>query len=304
MSDRSLEALGFTDVPLDQPLTYPGRPVSGPALLHGGELWVLTARRGPLGGWPVAGPYGHGAGGGYGHGGGGVEGHGGGRAEGPRGGGEPLDAVLTRLGAAVMAARHPVIAVGSNASPAQLRRKFTRRGVGMTLPMARVTVRGIGIGVSAHIGAAGYVAAAPYADPLARTEVVVSWFDDEQLRVVDATEHPNYRRLLLPGADFPMALPSAEPLTAAYVYAGVHGVLTGPDGTPRRGGGDQSELLVALLAASGRLRELLGPDPQTWVARARADAAVRAAGRAIFREEGWALPQEAFAALGRRLSGR
>ncbi|WP_431042143.1 hypothetical protein ACQUSR_09630 [Streptomyces sp. P1-3] len=289
VTDRSLESLGFTDVPLDQPLTYPGRPVSGPVLLHNGELWPLTARPGPLGGWPVAGPDGNG-----------VDSDG----DGPRdGGGDLLDAVLTRLGTAVIAARHPVIAVGSNASPAQLRRKLTRRGVGMTLPMARVTVHGIGIGVSAHIGTAGYVAAAPYADPLARTEVVVGWYDDEQLRVVDDTEHPNYRRLLLPGADFPMTLPSAEPLAAAFVYAGVHGVLSGPDGAPRPGGGDQSALLAALLAASGRLRELLGPDPESWVRRARADAAVRAAGRAVFREEGWALPQEAFAALG-RLSGR
>ncbi|MFD8217732.1 hypothetical protein ACFV2U_29480 [Streptomyces sp. NPDC059697] len=62
----------------------------------------------------------------------------------------------------------------------------------------------------------------------------------------------------------------------------------------RPGGGDRAELLAALLAGSARLRELLGPDPATWVRRAGADRALRERGTPVFGEEGWVLPQTDF----------
>ena len=65
--------------------------------------------------------------------------------------------------------------------------------------MVPVRVRGIGVGCSAHIGRAGYVATAPYSDPDGRDALVVSWLDAAQLRAVDATEFPNYRRACCPG---------------------------------------------------------------------------------------------------------
>jgi hypothetical protein len=65
-------------------------------------------------------------------------------------------------------------------------------------------------------------------------------------------------------------------------------------GTPRPGGGDQSELLAALLAASPRLGELLGPDPSSWVKKAGIDPGLREEGTRIFGEEGWVLPQTDF----------
>jgi hypothetical protein len=72
-------------------------------------------------------------------------------------------------------------------------------------------------------------------------------------------------------------------------------VLAEPEtGRPRAGGGDQSELLAALLAGSERLRDLLGPDPATWVRRAGADPSLREAGTLVFGEEGWVLPQTDF----------
>jgi hypothetical protein len=80
-----------------------------------------------------------------------------------------------------------------------------------------------------------------------------------------------------------MTLPSGAPLDAAHLYVSTFGVLTDPaTGAPRPGGGDQAELLSALLAQAPRLRELLGPAPQEWVRRAAGGsgraAAVRAAG--------------------------
>ncbi|GGX82146.1 hypothetical protein [Streptomyces hiroshimensis] len=264
MTDRSLRALGLDGPPAELPLTYPGRPVEEPALLTGGELLPLRPGPGPLDGWRVVT---------------GME------------GAEPgLDLFLDRMHAARVRSRHPVLAVGSNASPAQLHHKLTRRGTGATVPMAPVEVHGIGVACSAHIGRHGYVAAAPYADPAARRTLVAGWLDAAQLAVVDETEF-NYRRLWVPGERFPMTLPSGSPLGGAYLYVSLHGVLADPaGGGPRAGGGDQGGLLSELLAASQALRELLGPGPEQWVARARADEAVRAEGRAVFRREGWVLP--------------
>ncbi|WP_254645325.1 hypothetical protein [Streptomyces malaysiensis] len=293
MTNRTLTSLGFADTPAKHPLTYPGRPITHPTLLTAGELWDLTPTPGDLGTWPVlTSP--------------------GGQPKGPRTKEpkpeepkpeepkpkepkpeEPLDAVLTRLGHPPTPHRHPVIAVGSNASPAQLHHKLSRPGHPATVPMVPVEVHGIAVGCSAHIGRYGYVASAPYTAPEARTPLVISWLDDEQLAAVDATEYPNYRRVLLSGEQYPMLMPSGERLPAAYLYVGERGVLMSPDGTerPLPGGGDQSALLTRLLAGSPRLRELLGPDPRSWVTRAGADPAVRREGTRIFQEEGWTLPQ-------------
>lgn len=262
MTDRSLAALGLGGAPAELPLTYPGRPVTEPALLHGDRLLPLRPAEGRrLGDWRLvtdgAGP------------------------PGPR-----LDDALRALGGPPAGPRHPVLAVGSNASPAQLHHKLTGRGLTAAVPMVPVRVRGVGVGCSGHIGRHGYVAAAPYADPAADRVLVISWLDGGQLAAVDATEL-NYRRALLPGTGFPMSMPSGERLGGAYVYVSVHGVLADPaTGLPLPGGGDQHALLSGLLAASAELRALLGPDPASWVARARADEAVRTEGRRILHGQG------------------
>ncbi|MEV6669992.1 hypothetical protein [Streptomyces sp. NPDC051162] len=254
--------------PAEHPLTYPGRPATGPVLLSGSETLALTPRHGKrLGDWRVS------------------------ADDGPT-----LDAVLEVLRAPTTGRRHPVIAVGSNASPAQLHHKLAGGGLPTTAPMIPVRVRGIGVGCSGHIGRHGYVAAAPYADPGAELTLVISWLDTAQLREVDRTEF-NYRRVLLPGDRFPMLMPSGEALGGAYLYVSRHGVLTDTaDGRPLPGGGDQRALLTRLLTASPALRDLLGTGPESWVERARADEAVRDEGRRIFREHGWVLTGSGFPA--------
>lgn len=260
--DRTLRALGLDTVPFRHPLTYPGRPVPGPCLLTGRELLPLRVRAAALGTWQVPGDD---------------------RTV-------RLDQALTALGQAPVAERHPVIAVGSNASPAQVVHKLEGRSLPVAVPMVPVRVPGIAIGCSAHIGRAGYVAAAPYADPAAETGLVISWLDAAQLAAMDVTEL-HYRRVALSGDAFALTLPSGERLPGASVYVSHHGVLLDPaTGRPRPGGGDQGTLLTALLRASPRLRALLGPDPADWTQRARAEEAVRAEGARIFVEEGWVRP--------------
>lgn len=264
--DRSLESLGLDDVPARAPLTYPGRPAPAPSLLDGGELLPLDVRTDRLGEWYVREPV-------------------------PR----RLDEALADRGQAVTGRRHPVIAVGSNASPGQVAYKLTRLGIPVAVPMVPVRVRGIAVGCSGHISPAGYVAGTPYVDRDAETSLVVTWLDATQLKAVDDTEFPDYRRAILPGDDFEMTMPSGERLGGAYIYFSAHGVLADPaTERPRPGGGDQAELLAALLKDSPRLMELLGPDPASWVAAAGATSRLRELGTRIFGEEGWVLPQTDF----------
>ncbi|MBO1336239.1 hypothetical protein [Streptomyces sp. VRA16 Mangrove soil] len=224
---RTLTALGYTDIPALSPLTYPGRPVTAPALLHHGELHAL-----------------------------------------------PVDGALDD----VIKDRTPVLAVGSNASPAQIAYKLTRLNLPVSVPMIPVETHGIGIGCSAHIGRNGYVAAAPYEAPGERRTLVVTWLDDTQLKAVDATELPNYRRVPVPDA----------PVPGLQLYVSEYGVLTDPEtgGAPRPGGGDQAALLTALMALSPALRSLLGPTPADWVRRAAASPSLRERGTLLLRETG------------------
>src|SRR5690242_19265994 len=84
--------------------------------------------------------------------------------------------------------RVPVLTVGSNASPAQLRHKMTESGIGAPVPMVRARVRGIEVGVSAHVSRAGYVSASPVKAPWAARGLFVIWLDAPQLSVIDASE--------------------------------------------------------------------------------------------------------------------
>lgn len=276
MPDRTLEALGLATVPLLEPLTYPGPPVPGPALLAGDRLLPLRPAPGGVGRWRVD-----------------EDGTDAGPGAGPD---EALDEALASLGQPPAAERFAVLALGSNAAPGQLRHKLTHLGLPAVVPVTPAAVRGIGVGVSAHISRPGYVAAAPYADGAAGSRLWVTWLDERQLRAVDGTEMPNYGRALLPAAEFPARLPTGELLPGTYVYFNARGILSDPHHHPLPHTPDQPALLARLLTASPRLHGLLGPTPRHWVARAAADAAAREAGTRIFREEGWLLPETAFAA--------
>ncbi|MFE9968068.1 hypothetical protein [Streptomyces sp. NPDC005525] len=271
MTGRSIEELGFADIPVKEPLTYPGRIINEPLLLSRRELLPLGVRPDRLGAWGVAG------------------------ADVDQAAAPSLDEALAGLGQDVTGKRFPVIAVGSNACPGQVSYKFDRVGIADALPMVPVRVRGIKVGLSAHISPAGYVAAAPHMAPEADTTLVVTWLDTAQLKIVDDTEFPNYRRAMLPGDVFPMTMPSGERLGGAYIYYSSHGVLAGGDGEILSGGGDQATLLAALLAKSAQLRGLLGPVPESWVELAGTDEECRQAGTRAFRDEGWLTAQPEFA---------
>jgi hypothetical protein len=193
-----------------------------------------------------------------------------------------LDSLLQAKNGPPVGARTPVLAVGSNASPAQVRRKLANAGLATQVPITAVTVRGLTVGVSAHVSRPGYLPATPVPDPTGESDLWVLWLDAATLDAVDATE-PNYHRVRLP-ARCPVHLTSGQAVTDVWVYVSRHGHLLNAAGQPRRLT-DQATLITALVAELPALRELAGTDPEQWIERTR-DPAVRAAVRELFRSAG------------------
>lgn len=180
--------------------------------------------------------------------------------------------------------RTPVLAIGSNASPAQLRHKMAEFGITSPVPMVRVRVTGIGVGVSAHVSRMGYVSASPVHAPGVVRELFVTWFDARQLAVVDASERA-YDRAWLPGSVVQVESGSGQLLRGVYVYVNRNGVLRDGTGVPRRHPGERV-LLTELLGASPELRRLFGRTPEEFCVRARADRSLCERGTRLFLEEG------------------
>lgn len=185
--------------------------------------------------------------------------------------------------------RTPVLAVGSNACPGQLRHKMAESGITSPVPMVRTRVTGIRVGVSAHVSRLGYVSASPFEAPDAVRELFLTWLDAEQLAVIDASEgvplpHGNYRRAWLPAPEVRFELEDGTRLPGAYVYVNRRGVLHDGAGAPR-GHPGQRKLITELLVGSARLRELFGATPEEFCARARADSWLCERGTRVFAEE-------------------
>ncbi|MFJ5773943.1 hypothetical protein [Streptomyces sp. NPDC093094] len=185
--------------------------------------------------------------------------------------------------------RTPVLAVGSNASPGQLRRKMALSGIRAPVPMVRARVTGLAVGVSAHVSRMGYVSASPVRAPDSVGELFVTWLDDEQLAVVDTSEGVplpggNFRRAWLPAPEVRVELEDRQVLTGVYAYVNRRGVLHDGEGVPRAHPG-QRALIGELLVRLPRLREMFGVTPEEFVARARADAALCERGTLLFAEE-------------------
>ncbi|MFG2602226.1 hypothetical protein ACGFT2_01460 [Streptomyces sp. NPDC048514] len=191
----------------------------------------------------------------------------------------------------VHADRRPVLAVGSNASPGQLRHKMTQFGVYGSIPMVRARVTGVDVGVSAHVSRMGYVSASPVKSRHGSRELFVIWLDRRQLDVIDASEgvplpDGNFRRLWLPAPDVRVELADGRALPGVYSYVNRHGVLRDDSGAPR-GHPGQHALLTELLARSAPLRGLFGVTPEEFSARARDDVRRCAQGTRLFAAHKW-----------------
>lgn len=90
--------------------------------------------------------------------------------------------------------REPLLAIGSNACPAQLRRKGVRGPVFMVPTVLRNHL----VVYAGHMTSYGAIPATVVRWPEARCAVFVTWLTREQLTVVDGSENGNYDLVHLP----------------------------------------------------------------------------------------------------------
>ncbi|MFT3898945.1 MAG: gamma-glutamylcyclotransferase family protein [Gordonia sp. (in: high G+C Gram-positive bacteria)] len=128
--------------------------------------------------------------------------------------------------------RTPVLAIGSNASPAQLRHKFAGRPEALFIPQLRARVTGARVGYMPLMTQFGYVAATIHPEPGSTTTLAVQLLDDAQLDELDRSE-TGYRRVWLDARHgVSVELETGERLPGVYAYVAPGGVLLGADGEP------------------------------------------------------------------------
>lgn len=215
--------------PIDNPEAYPGAPLPGSGVLTSADMWGLELEfigEAPDPVWPARSPW---------------------RVARD---GRDIDELLLDLGAEPMASRVPVLAIGSNASAAQLRRKFAGLDH-WAVPVTLADVTGLGVAYSAHVSRPGYVPWAPYATEDGRAALYrITWLTASEVEVLDATE-PNYAPTTLTD-DHRVWLESGQGLGNVAVYAGRWGVVADDDGHVIPAGSQREAL--ALLA------DVLGAD--------------------------------------------
>jgi hypothetical protein len=190
--------------------------------------------------------------------------------------GDRLDDALRGAGVAPMPGRHPVLAFGSNASPAQLLTKFAALSpVRRVVPVLRGAVAGLALGHSPHVSIPGYV---PYVivdgGAAAVLDAFVLWLDPAQRAVLDRTE-PNYRLVRMPAERYPLSVETPGGIGEYSAYKGKWGALRWPcEPAPARAGSQQE-----MFERVGQLpwfAAALGPgDARSWMARLAADADLR-----------------------------
>ncbi len=133
----------------------------------------------------------------------------------------------------VIDSRVPVLAIGSNASPAQLRFKFADRPEALFVPQVRARIRGVRVGYMTKVSPFAYIAATVFPDAEAETTLAVQLLDEHQLVELDKSESPGYKRVWLSADEsVEVLLETGERLEGVYAYVAEGGVLTDAGGVP------------------------------------------------------------------------
>lgn len=258
-----------------RPWEYPGRPAAFSGLLLGGAYVPLQAPDdGDWGTARLARPGRSGADG---------------QVVGDAG--DTLDDVLAASGSAPVRQRTLVLAVGSNASPAVMRRKFAALGVAPVVPFVAVAAEGLAVGHSAHVSLSGFVAATGFRQAGVCTPTFVSLLEPTQLDCLDVTE-PNYERRLLTCDEVPVTLDGDALAPQIQLYDSRWGVLSAPAGSQLRSPRTllpQDDLYSWLVEHCPPWRSLVEPgsDHRATMGRLAADRRLREAVRDAWREQGW-----------------
>ncbi|MCB1969407.1 MAG: hypothetical protein H6851_18240 [Geminicoccaceae bacterium] len=104
----------------------------------------------------------------------------------------PLDSFVFDRGRSIagpfdLVERQPVLAIGSNAAPEQLARKFGTES--RPIPVTRVIVKDHTVVFSAHFSRYGSLPATLHEVPGARTYAFITWLDENQLARMHETEN-------------------------------------------------------------------------------------------------------------------
>jgi len=150
----------------------------------------------------------------------------------------PLDPAADGL----FAGRVPVLAVGSNQSPDQLRRKFAHLPAPVAVPVTRAWLADFDVVYAAHVTRYGSIPGNLCPAPGARVRLSVTWLDPDQLAAMHATEISggSYVFGRLGGLD--LAIDGGPVLREAYGYVSLQGCLR-QDGGP---------IALAAIRAEGR----------------------------------------------------
>lgn len=147
--------------------------------------------------------------------------------------------------------RTPVLAVGSNQSPDQLRRKFAPMPKPMRVPVTRCWLEGFDVIYATHLSRYGSIPGALHPVPGCRVRLSITWLDPDQLAVVHETEltGENYVYARLDGAA--ARLEDGTRLAELNAYVSLNGALN-IDGRPRA--------LAAMRAESRPYPAILQPE--------------------------------------------
>jgi hypothetical protein len=210
----------------------------------------------------------------------------------PRG---DLGKVLFDLGATPMSERIPLLAIGANACPAQLRHKSQILRFPLHVPMLRARVRGLSVAHAAFMSHFGYVPATVTADPESSADAFMLMLDEHQLYGLDMTQ-TEYRRVLITSRDGFDIDVDGIPLPAAYVYVAGSGPLRNPDDRQPVALHSQPALMERLVNSSSSLRAIMGDSPEQIVERGRRTGPIwHAALVQALRDAGWSDGADRFA---------
>ncbi|MEE9255918.1 MAG: hypothetical protein V3V56_01975 [bacterium] len=142
----------------------------------------------------------------------------------------PLDTYLREHGitlSELISGSTPVLAIGSNASPEQLKRKSENRKNPLTgeIPVVRAALRDFDVVYSAHIVSYGAVPATLRRSEGVAAEIFVTWLDPDQLRAMHRSEAEGVNYDFIRLWDISVAPEAGEAMEEIYSYHSKWGCL-------------------------------------------------------------------------------
>jgi len=144
-----------------------------------------------------------------------------------------------------------VLAVGSNASVAQMQHKYVQEPRRFAYPQFFAAVTGLDVGYAPMVAGYGAVPATAVPHPGATAQIAVQYLDETAVALLDATEGGYDRVRLSPSQGVQVVLPNGDSLDCVDVYVARGGYLGDSGGPWLLGSGpgrlDQRAVMARLL---------------------------------------------------------